>query len=197
MDSYITLDQLKASLSLTGETYADADITLAISAASEQINEQCHRRTFSLDVAPSQRLYWSEGRFVFIDDAVSVTTVAIGCGDGTFPYTLTPGTDYDLEPLNAAIDGEPYTTIRIRRHHSGYGHHHHRQVQVSGMFGWAAVPELVLSATSLLAGRFVRRIREAPFGVISVGLESQPARIAVTDPDICAMLTPLTRFPVR
>ena len=193
-DSYITSDALKASLSLTGETYADADIALAISAASEQINNQCNRRTFSLDVSSSQRLYWSEGRFAFVDDAVTITLVEVGPGDGTFPYALTLGTDYDLEPLNAQADGEPYTTIRMRHR---YSHHCRRQVRVTGTFGWPAVPDLVLSATSLLAGRFVRRIREAPFGVIQVGLESQPARIAVTDPDICSMLTPLTKFLVR
>jgi hypothetical protein len=100
-------------------------------------------------------------------------------------------------PLNAAADTEPFTTVRVRRHHSGYAHHHHRQVRVTGTFGWPEVPDLVVSATSLLAGRFVRRIREAPFGVIQVGLEAQPARIAVTDPDICSMLTPLTMFLVR
>jgi hypothetical protein len=196
-DSYITPDALKASLSLSGESYADADILLAISAASDQINQQCNRRTFSLDSSATERLYWGDGSFVFIDDAVDVTLVEIGPGDGTFPYSLSVGTDYDLEPLNASADGEPYTKIRIRRHGNAYGHHCHRQVRVTGTFGWPAVPDLVLSATSLLAGRFVRRIREAPFGVIQVGLESQPARIAVTDPDICSMLTPLTKFLVR
>lgn len=197
MDSYITSDQLKASLSLTGETYADADISLAIEAASAQINQQCNRRTFSLDASSSERLYWERDRFVFIDDAVSVTLVEVGPGDGTFPYSLTVGTDYDLEPLNASADGEPYTTIRLRGCHNYYPSRHRRQVRVTGTYGWPAVPELVLSATSLLAGRFVRRIREAPFGVIQMGLEGQPARIAITDPDICAMLTPLTNFLVR
>lgn len=190
---YITSDALKASLDLTGVTYADDDITLAISAASEQVNEQCNRR-FTLDETNDNvRLYRPIGRLVDIDDASDIQGVAIGYGDGTFPTVLTLNVDYELEPLNSAADNEPYTMIRLKRHH----HHRCHQVQITGQFGWPAVPDLVMSATSLLASRIMRRMREAPFGVVQMGLDGQAARIAQTDPDVCAMLMPLTRFLVR
>lgn len=189
---YITSDALKSSLSLTGETYADNDIAVAIAAASEEINEQCNQK-FTLDDGTTSRLYVPEGALVDIDSVATVESVAIGYGDGTFPTALTLYTDYELKPLNATADSEPYTLIRLKRRHHG----HCRQVQVTGQFGWPQVPDLVISATSLLASRFVRRIREAPFGVIQMGLDGQPARIAQTDPDICSMLIPLTRFLVR
>lgn len=196
MDSYITSNQLKASLSLTGETYADADISLAIEAASAQINEQCNRRTFSLDPASSTRVYRPIGRLVEMDDAVSVTDVVLTSADGAFSYTLTAGSDYEVTPLNAALDDKPYELIRMLRFHE-FGRHYHSEVQVTGTFGWPAVPVLVQSATSLLAARLVRRIREAPFGVLQMGLDGQPARIAQSDPDICAMLMPVTKLLVR
>lgn len=189
---YITSDALKASLSLTGETYADDDIAVAISAASEEINEQCNQK-FTLDDEATSRLYVPVGSLVDIDSAATVESVAIGYGDGTFPTTLTLYVDYELRPLNATADSEPYTLIRLKRRH----HHRCRQVQATGQYGWPAVPDLVISATTLLASRFVRRIREAPFGVIQMGLDGQPARIAQTDPDVCGMLIPLTRFLVR
>ena len=194
---YITTDALKASLSLTGQTYADADIELAISSASSQIEEQCNRR-FTLDLTnTNQRLYRPNGRLVNVDDVVDVQTVEIGPGDGTFPTVLTLNLDYELEPLNAAADGEPWTMIRLKHRYAFHDFCRERQVRVTGQFGWLAVPDLVQSATSLLAARYVRRIREAPFGVLQVGLDGQPARIAQSDPDIAAMLIPLTRFLVR
>lgn len=197
---YITSDALKASLDLTGETYADADITLAIDAASAQIDSACNRR-FTLDPDnTSQRFYtphtWS---LVEIDDVVDVQEIALDPGDGTFSQILTENTDYVLEPLNAVADSYPYTYFRLLHHHHRVwcGHARTRSVRVTGQFGWSAVPALVEGATSLLAGRILRRIREAPFGIVQVGLDGAVARIAQTDPDIAGMLKPVTRMLVR
>lgn len=191
---YVTSDQLKASLELTGETYADADITLAIEAASAQIDSQCNRR-FTLDADnTSVRVYKPySSRLVDIDDVVDVAQIAVGFGDGTYPNVLTEGTDYELEPFNAPADGLPYTMFRLHRRRYG----HHARVQVTGQFGWSAVPDLVQGGCTLLAGRLLKRFREAPFGIVQVGLDGQVARIAITDPDICALLRPVTRLLVR
>lgn len=192
---YITIDQLKSTLELTGETFADADVTLAINAASDLIDAQCHRR-FTLDVDnTNQRLYRLLVRhLVDIDDVVDVQTVEVSCGDGTFT-TLTVDTDYTLEPLNAPADSEPWTTIRLYRHHGH--HHHHRIVRVTGQFGWPQVPNVVAGATGILAGRLLKRARETPFGIVQIGFEGQAARISQSDPDICALLTPVTKNLVR
>ena len=41
------------------------------------------------------------------------------------------------------------------------------------------------------------RARQAPFGVVAIGLEGQVARIARTDPDVCALIGPYIRHLVR
>lgn len=194
---YVTSDQLKASLELTGETYADADITLAIDAASAQIDAQCNRR-FTLDADNTfVRVYKPySSRLVEVDDVVDVQQIALGFGDGTYPTVLTANIDYELEPFNAPADGLPYTMFRLRRHH-GHGCGDRARIQVTGQFGWSEVPDLVKGGTTLLAGRLLKRFREAPFGIVQVGLDGQVARIAITDPDICALLRPVTRLLVR
>ena len=50
-------------------------------------------------------------------------------------------------------------------------------------------------ATLIIASRLLRRVREAPFGVISFGLEGA-MRIARTDPDVTALLAEFDRAPV-
>lgn len=189
---YITSDQLKASLELTGETYADADVTLAIAAASEQIDFQCNRR-FTLDEDnTSVRIYKRSRRgLVDIDDIVDVQEIAVGPGNGTYPTILMENVDYELEPLNGPADGLPYSQFRLHRHHA-----RGRRVRVTGQFGWSEVPDVVVGATTLLAGRLLKRYREAPFGIVQIGLDGQVARIAQTDPDICAMLKPVTKILV-
>jgi hypothetical protein len=44
--NYLTADELKATLALTGQVFADDDLDLAISAASAAVNEACSRRFY-------------------------------------------------------------------------------------------------------------------------------------------------------
>jgi hypothetical protein len=56
---------------------------------------------------------------------------------------------------------------------------------VTGVFGWPTVPDGVVTATTILATRILRRQREAPFGIVTVGIEQGAvARIGRTDPDV-------------
>lgn len=195
--SYITADQLKASLDMTGETYADADMNLAVLAASRTIDNMTHRR-FTLDAdAQSVRYYRpTSQRFVEIDDLVQITELATGLGDGTFTTIWTQDTQYVLEPMNAPADGEPYTSIRSVRNGLRFRTDNAKTVRVTGQFGWLAVPDEIQAATSLLAAREVRRIREAPFGVLQIGLDGQLSRIANNDPDVMNLVKPYVRWLV-
>jgi hypothetical protein len=58
------------------------------------------------------------------------------------------------------------------------------------------VPAQVKEATSILAARLIRRMREAPFGVVVVGGidVGAAARIARVDPDVRFLLEPFTRW---
>jgi len=193
---YVTLDELKASQELHGTTYADHDLTLAISAASRAIDERCGRR-FGRDSSASARVYTPlSGNLVLIDDAISITMVETDQnGDGTFEQAWAANTEYVAWPLNASADGVPYT--RITRHPltgQFFPLWVPRSVRVTATWGWPAVPDQIRQATMLLAARLVKRSREAPFGVAMIGIDvGAAARIAAVDPDVRLLTDPLIR----
>jgi hypothetical protein len=56
---------------------------------------------------------------------------------------------------------------------------------VTGKFGWAAVPGAIVEAVTILATQLLRRAREAPFGVVAIGMDvGAVTRLAVTDPSV-------------
>lgn len=194
---YITSDQLMKTLQLTGTTYASDDVDAARKAASRGIDAAASRR-FWLDADnTSERLYTPDSPSILpIDDIVDLVAVEIDrSGDGSFSETWTLGTDFVLQPSNAPADGKPYEWIRVRANRRQYfpcGIED--SVKVTGKFGWLAVPDEVVQATTILAGKLLRRSREAPFGIVSFGLDQVTAvRIARTDPDIALLIGDLSR----
>lgn len=193
-NAYVELEQLKATLEIT-ESYADLDLQSAITAAGHAIDQLCNRRFYTDADANQVRKYTaSSGRFLHVDDLVTLTTLKTdGNADGTYETTWTVTTDYVLEPANAAADSWPYTTIRrhplsSRLFPVGYPN----AVEVTGKFGWPAVPAAIIEATRILAGRFFKRTRETPYGVVTVpGLEVAAAiRIGQSDPDVTTLIGP-------
>lgn len=193
---YVTAAALKESLSLTGTSYADADINNVLAAASRGIDRACGRHFYN---QTETRYYWPRDEWLIeIEDlAAEPTTLQTDpAGDGSFPYTWTLHTDYELEPYNVATDGFPYTHIRRRRRGSFYFPCTvERSVKITGTFGWAAVPSEIVTATSLLAFRLLERTREAPLGVVTLGPDLV-GRIARTDPDVSALIAEYIRHDV-
>jgi hypothetical protein len=67
-------------------------------------------------------------------------------------------------------------------------------VKLTGQFGWTILPEAVKAATSILAAKLLRRVREAPFGIVTAGIDQGVAmRIARTDPDVYSLIAPYSR----
>ena len=64
---------------------------------------------------------------------------------------------------------------------------------MTGVFGWSEVPAPVKQATTIMATRLLRRAREAPFGVVGLGLDNAPVRIAKIDPDVAFLLNPFVK----
>lgn len=197
--NYIDREWLKSSLTLTGETYGDADIDSAIASGSRAADDFCGRR-FYADVNATQVRYYTptSSRLLLIDDVVTVTTLKTdSSGDGTFETTWTVNTDYVLNPLNAAADGVPWSWISVSPTSSRYFPCYARSVELTGKFGWAEVPSAVKQATSLIASRLLKRSREAPFGIAFVGSLDVGAasRIARVDPDVQGLLAPYVRPP--
>ena len=128
---------------------------------------------------------------VDLDPLLSATSVATDeDGDGTFE-TMWSATgsppDYDLLPVNAALNGKPYRQIRNliggqRQFPVG-----ERRLQIVGTWGEAvSAPPVIAEATLLLAARWYER-RTAPFGV-SPDMGAGSIKLPAIDPDIETML---------
>lgn len=194
--SYVTTAQLKATLQLTGTAY-DTDIAAACVAASRAIDGASGRR-FYLDANASQVRYYTpeSWRILPIDDLAVLTSVTIDrTGTGVFSETWTNGTDFVLEPFNAPADFWPYEFLRVRRLAGRWMPTFiEKSVSVTGQFGWSVLPDDIYTATEILAGKLFKRIREAPFGIVSVGIDQGAAmRIARTDPDVAPLISRFVR----
>lgn len=198
MSDYLTSAVLKATLSLSAETYADSDIATAITSASRAIDDECGRR-FWEDPADVTRYYErTDVDLVVIDDLATLTSVKIDPdGMGTFSQAWTQNTDFMFGPENAAADGVPWTAIyRLPTSGSYLFPAGRRRIQVIGKFGWPAVPAQVVEATGIYASRLLKRAREAPFSVAGMGFDGVAIRIPKVDPDIAILLAGLHRSPV-
>lgn len=199
VNGYCTLAELKGWRGVE-DTVDDADLELAINAASRHI-DRLTRRRFYKDGAPSSRVFReANGSTVYVDDIADTTGLVIKtdtAGDGTFATTWTSA-DYELAPLNGFADGEawPYTAINASGSALTFPTYGARptRVQVTALWGWPAVPEPVHMACLILAQRLYRR-RNTPEGVAGVG-ELGVVRLRSQDVDVEALLAPYSLGPV-
>lgn len=200
---YVELEQLKSTLEITGTTFADQDVPMAIRAACRGIDDACGRRFYAdADAAQVRRYTPMFTDKLWVDDLITLTTLKTDPdGDGTYEETWTENTDFVLEPLNRElIDGsnrEPWSLIR--QHPSGsysFPTGYPRTVELTGKFGWPVVPAAIVEAATILSTKLMRRAREAPFGVVAFGIDGAAVRIARTDPDVAFLLAPYVRVRV-
>lgn len=169
--NYCGAEELKSRLQISG-TSDDSEIALAVAAASRAIDRYCgryfYRSTATLTYVPDD-LYRCD-----VDDLVTVTTLATDpagttAQGGAFPVTW-PAGSFQLTPYNPGDPGEPwpYTSIRtvggltfpwivpqvLMRQD---------RVQVTGVFGWPAVPQVVRSMCLQVAAEIFRS-KDAPTG---------------------------------
>lgn len=123
-----------------------------------------------------------------VDDVSTSTGVVVktdGDVDGVYEATLA-ATDYQLWPLNAAADGEPWTRIVLRQ--SGWFPWVAAGVEVTARFGWPAVPAEVAQACLLQANRLASR-RDSWSGVAgSPEMGNELRLLSKLDPDIGPLL---------
>ena len=192
--SYVTLPEYKAWVGLS-DTVDDVVIGRALLAASRGIDNFCHTQFGQTTVGTNRLFDTCDSRWLRIGEAAAVTAVATDTdADGTFE-TVWAATDYQLLPLNpaAAPEPEPFTEIhaigtltfpRVASATSRFG-----LVQVTGTWGWPAVPDAVVQSTLLVTNRLVKR-RGSPEGVAGFD-EFGVIRISARDdPDATRYLTP-------
>ncbi len=190
MADYATLAQVKARLSRTDDR-DDATITALITAASRMVEEMTNRR---YDQTTETRYFTPSGTYwTWIDDLVSVTSVATDI-DGNRTYTeVWTANDYELEPVNAAGRSWPYTTLAITPQGTRSFPVLRRGVRIAGVWGWPAVPQPVTEATILMIIRLFKRT-DAPFGIVGSTDLGNVATLPRVDPDVVAMLAPYRRM---
>lgn len=161
---YTTSAALKRRLKIDDvDTTDDADIALAITAASRAIDRFCNRqfgRTSSLEERSYTAQYnYRRGRYVvFLDDLMPPVTGAVVEGSaGTI-------TDYVLEPVNAVSEGRPYTQLSVGPTSSVQPTCDENDIVVTAPWGWTSVPAAVEMACLIQAHRFFNR-KDSPYGI--------------------------------
>lgn len=197
---YVTSAQLKAHLRIT-DAADDASIALVITAASRAIDKSTNRQ-FGLNGSAVARTYRWDGSYVdcrpavAIDDLMTTTGLVVKLDtaqDGTYTTTVTNGTDFDLWPFNAAMDGKPWTHLVFRSLASQYPTGVSREVQVTANYGWSTVPAIIQEACLVQAGRFFVR-RDSQYGIAGSPETGTELRLLDRlDPDVAVMLSTVRR----
>lgn len=205
--SYVTVESLKATLELSGTTFADEDLAPAIQSASRAIDTLLDRKFYMEDTSNDQVRYYTPLRpsSVDLDDVMHVTEIASDYGwTGNYSHVWDTSVTGNmlLEPLNAPLEGRPWerATVRYRPGASFptlFLPTHLASVRVTGRFGWTQPPPQIVTFATVLATKFFRRTREAPFGIVTVGIDTASAmRLAKTDPDFALLAQKFDRTPV-
>ncbi len=194
VNGYVTVPEFKVWVGLA-DTIDDVVIDSSIEAASRGIDNFCRTRFWKTAAGTARLFDTCDGNGLRIDDAAAVTAVATDpTADGTFDIVWTAA-DYQLLPLNPAAAPElrPFTQIhaigtltfpRVASNTSRHG-----LVQVTGTWGWPAIPVAVREACLLVTNRLVKR-RSSPEGVAGFD-EFGTVRISSRDdPDASRYLTP-------
>jgi hypothetical protein len=193
VNAYCTLNQVKASLRIpVADTVDDSLLTLAINAASRDIDQATERQFFS---TTATRIYTPQDSYITkIDDLTTLTTLKVStAANGVFDLTFLP-TDFQLEPLNGLTGGMtvPFDQIRAVGDYTFPISGGEATVQVTGVFGFTALPVAIEQATVLLASRIFKR-NDSPGGVMGFG-DIGVVRVSRIDPDIDRLIMPYKKM---
>lgn len=192
---YATLTQLKLRLEMTrGDD--DVRLTAALTAASRGIEKFCGRQFNTADT-PTARVYRPESHgLCFVDDLQSISSLKTDDNDSGSFGTTWSANEYELAPLNGIVDGEagwPYSTVRVVGYAKRFYCYRRATVQVTALWGWAAVPASVTEACLIAAVELVK-LKDTPFGIGGYG---DFGIVRVRDnPFTARMLAPYRRNPV-
>lgn len=199
----------------------DAKLEMLIGAASRAIDNLCHRPAGGFVGQQMTRVYdvpdprlgaarWGDVRLTrFVQSGrglvpgdyqvgmeigrwASVTTVKTDDNaDGTYETTWA-STDYDLLPLNAPLDGQPYTALRQALNGTKSLLPGPNRLQIVGIFGEVTSltdpPEPIREACYLIVSRLFAR-RTSPYGTTGQVREfGGTVYINQVDPDVEQLL---------
>lgn len=168
--AYATLAELRDWVGIpAADTADDTKLTLALDAASAAVDQFCDQG-FTADGTATVRLYSpAETGQVTVHPISSTTGLVVATddnNDGTFETTWVLGTDFRLEPANAAAAGEPWTRLVALGVRWFPMLTRRPGVSVTAKFGWpgGVAPAPVKQAT-LIQAAFLWGRKDARFGV--------------------------------
>jgi hypothetical protein len=193
-NGYASLQETKSALRIT-DSVDDSLLEMAIESASRLIDGYAGRQFFSSGTAT--RYYTADDDFVCeIDDISSsnITLITAMDADAVFDTTWAT-TDYQLEPLNAVLDGQawPYTRIRAVGDYLWPISGGEALVKLTAVFGWPAVPIAIKQATIIQASRIFKRL-DSPLGVAGFGDLGVMRVSSSLDPDVAQLVAPYRRL---
>lgn len=192
-NAYTTLAAVKSALRIN-DTNDDALLEMAINDASRMVDGYCQREFYNAGTAtrvfaPTDEMY------VDIDDlaGTAITLATDPQLTGSYDLIWSPA-NYQLEPLNGKLAGATwaYTRIRAVLNYLFPVMNGLALVQVTGVWGWPAVPTQVEYATMMQAQRLFKRL-DSPTGVLGFGDMGAVRVSRQIDPDIAEMLMPFRR----
>lgn len=192
-NAYCTLNELKASLRIT-DSIDDTLLENAINASARLIDGYCNRAFYNQGTAV--RVFAAFDNILCSVDDLAGTAITLKTATtvvGTYDVTW-DSTDYQLEPLNAIANGQasPFTRIRAVGNYLFPSLNYQALVQVTGVWGWAAVPEPIKQANILQASRIYKRA-ESPLGVAGFGDFGAVRVTRSLDPDVQQLVDPFRR----
>lgn len=195
---YATLAELKSYVRIP-DTVDDAEVALAITAASRAIDKATNRQ-FGLVAAVESRFYTAEFDrkrrrwIVEIDDVMTVTGLLVNFDsddNGTYESSID---EFQLKPVNGAANSRPWTQIVVHPTSTTIPTALEDGVEVVARFGWTTVPTPIKQATLLQASRILAR-RDSPYGIAgSPEMGSELRLLAKLDPDVAVTVAPYRRW---
>jgi hypothetical protein len=174
LTAYATVAALKVRLGVTSSSH-DSALLDSLLEVSREITQYCGR-SFNADSTATARLFyptaWDRTE---VDDFYTTTGLIVAedtGNDGTYETTWA-STDYQPEPLNGVVDGEPgwpfwHLRAVASRMFPCVDSTTRAPLQVTAKWGWTTVPSPVRDACLILAEESFK-LPDSPFGVGGYG----------------------------
>lgn len=203
VNGYATLPEAKSWIGLK-DTLSDPVIEDIVTSVSRWIDDYCCRQFWATTAGTVRYFDSRDGQCVYLDgfDLTTISTLKTDDNDDGVFETTWSASDYQLLPLNiAAPEAMPYREIRTTGTRwfpytvPGYSWvpRHIGLIEVTGTWGWPAIPAAVKQACRMQVSRIFQRAK-SPEGVSGWG-EFGVVRVGRLDPDVQTLLAPY-RIPV-
>ena len=192
-NGYASLSQIKAAARIT-DAVDDSLLEMAVESASRMIDAETDRNFYSSGTA-TRDFVPNDSYTVDTDDLTSIVSVKLDdTGDLTFPITLAV-TDYQTEPLNQRVSGNPYPIYRLRM----IGDYllpiwgNQATVRIQGVYGFTPLPIQVTQACVIQASRIFKRL-DSPLGIAGFGDMGAVRVSSRVDPDVAMLIRPFKKY---